>query len=68
MYFEMWIVITNITIGASNNRTGNLQYGGDWLLESTNENIKNIYFTDNIDNYEDVLILSTQNNALSTNV
>ena len=43
------------TIGASNNKTGNTQCGGDWVLESTGQDIKFIYFVDSICNYENVL-------------
>jgi hypothetical protein len=35
-------------VGASNNYTGNIQYGGDWNMESTGENIETIYFTQEI--------------------
>ena len=50
-YYNIIYRETNVIIGASNNLTGNIKYGGDWVLESTNEDIKNIYFTDNIDEY-----------------
>jgi alpha-tubulin suppressor-like RCC1 family protein len=40
-----------ITVGASNGKTGNIKYGGNWVMESTNEDIKTIYFTELIDNY-----------------
>jgi hypothetical protein len=33
-------------VGASNNETGNVEYGGDWIMESTGENIEFLYFTD----------------------
>jgi len=42
---------TNVIIGASNNKTGNIKYGGDWLLESTSQNIERIYFTKSIEYY-----------------
>jgi hypothetical protein len=42
---------TNIIIGASNNKTGNIKYDGDWLLESTSQNIERIYFTKSIEYY-----------------
>ena len=48
--------LTGITVGASNNRTGNLQYGGDWLMESTCEDIEKIYFTRSIEYYRYLLI------------
>ena len=40
----------NVIIGNSSNFTGNM-VGNDWIMESTGENIKNLYFTDNINNY-----------------
>ena len=43
---------TNTIIGASNDKTGNIKYGGDWLLENTCENIESIYFTSNIEYYK----------------
>ena len=54
-YFEIIKKETGITVGASNDQTGNIQYGGDWLLESTNEDIKNVYFTEQISNYTETL-------------
>jgi hypothetical protein len=58
LQYEIWDnyynTLTNSTttiIGASNNKTGNLNYGGDWLLENTSENIESIYFTNNIEYY-----------------
>lgn len=39
---------TNVVIGASNDNTGNLKYGGNWVMESTMENIKTIYFNSTI--------------------
>ena len=50
---------TGIPVGASDDDTGNLKYGGDWILESTQENIQTIYFNDLIQNYADVLTLTT---------
>lgn len=41
-----------IIVGASNNRTGNLRYGGDWTMESTGEDIERIYFTKSIEYYK----------------
>ena len=43
---------TNITVGASNDRTGNIKYGGDWTMESDGQDIKPIYFNDDIKNYK----------------
>lgn len=38
----------NINIRSSDDNTGNLKVGGDWLLESDNINIKDLYFTNDI--------------------
>jgi len=46
---------TNVIIGASNNKTGNLQYGGDWTMESTAEDVEGIYFTKSIEYYKYLL-------------
>jgi alpha-tubulin suppressor-like RCC1 family protein len=43
--------LSPITIGASNGKTGNIKYGGNWVMESTNEDIKSIYFTESIEHY-----------------
>ena len=50
-YYELLNKITNVICGASNNNTGNLQYGSDWIMENTNENVRDIYFTNSINNY-----------------
>ena len=65
-YIQFYQIVQNetgITVGASNDKTGNLKYGGDWELENTLENIKNIYFNSNIDNYSSTLDTTT----ISTN-
>ena len=33
---------TGLVVGASNDQTGNLQYGGNWTMENTLENIKTL--------------------------
>ena len=40
--------LSGINIRASDDETGNLKHGGDWVLESDNVNIKDIYFNDQI--------------------
>ena len=45
----------NVIVGASETKLGSSQYGGDWILENTKENIENIYFTPQIEKYEHVL-------------
>lgn len=46
-----------LIIRASNDRTGNLNSGGDWILETTNEDIKKLYFNENINNWNYLLDL-----------
>ena len=42
---------TGVTVGASNDKTGNIKYGGDWVLESTRQDVEFLYFTKNIEYY-----------------
>ena len=51
-YYNILISNTSTIIGASDNKTGNIKYGGDWILESTGQDIESIYFTKNINYYE----------------
>ena len=50
-YYQLLTLETGITVGASNNLTGNIKYGGDWIMESTSEDIELVYFTKNIEYY-----------------
>jgi hypothetical protein len=70
---EYYAKLEGITVGASNNRTGNLQYGGDWIMESTCEDVESIYFTQSIDYYSyllgngfNVIVIDTSNNVWTT--
>jgi len=58
-YFYLLNKETGVIVGASDNETGNLKYGGDWILESTNEDIDNIYWNSDISNYTTTLVTST---------
>jgi len=51
-YFE-FIMADNIgvKVRASNDRTGNLNSGGDWVLENTDEDVRELYFNNNIINW-----------------
>ena len=52
----------NLIVRASNNKSGNLQHGGDWILESTNEDITSLYFNEHIGQWSHLLgILSDYN-------
>ena len=54
-YYDNLTQETGTLVGASNNRTGNLQYGGDWTMESTGQDIEFIYFTKSIEYYKYLL-------------
>lgn len=49
---------SGLVVGASNDQTGNLHYGGNWTMENTLENIKTVYFSSTIENYTGLLFLS----------
>ena len=50
-YYAILTQETSVIVGASNDQTGNIQYGGDWTMESTSEEIEFIYFTESIEYY-----------------
>ena len=54
-YYSMIGQQTGVVVGASDKYTGNSTYGGDWVLESTGEDIEFVYFTDAIENYRFLL-------------
>ena len=60
-YYNELKAQTNVTIGASNDLTGNIKYGGDWVLESTGEDIRSVYWTNLIDDYNKLLVIVTIN-------
>ena len=45
----------NVVVGASLDDTGNLRYGGDWVMENTMQDVQNIYFSAEIENYTGLL-------------
>ena len=49
---------TAMNIRVSDDDTGNLKVGGDWILESDNVNVKDLYFTDEINKYLGLLYTS----------
>jgi hypothetical protein len=51
----------NLIVRASNNKSGNLQHGGDWILESTNEDITNLYFNETIGQWSHLLGITGSN-------
>jgi len=57
-YYELLKFKSNVLIGASENETGNIIYGGDWTMENTNKNIEYIYFKKSIEYYMHLLDVS----------
>jgi len=54
-YFSILQSETGVIVGASNDTTGNLKYGGNWVLENTHQNVENTYFNKSIEYYQYVL-------------
>ena len=54
-YYAVLTKETGVIVGASNDKTGNIKYGGDWIMESTHEDIELIYFTKSIEYYSYLL-------------
>jgi len=55
-YYQILQSETGVIVGASDDNTGNLKYGGDWIMESTQEDISQIYFTSAIVNFASLLL------------
>ena len=60
---------TNVVVGASSDNTGNIHYGGDWIMESTGQDVEVLYFSRNIDYYQYLLgsIYSYSSFVIATN-
>lgn len=54
-YYSILKSQTGVVVGASNDNTGNLKYGGNWVLENTHQNVEMTYFTESIEYYQYVL-------------
>ena len=54
-YYDILKQSTGVIVGASDNKTGNIKYGGDWILESTSQDIETVYFTKSIEYYSYLL-------------
>ena len=50
-YYQILAENTGVIVGASNDKSGNIKYGGDWIMESTSQNIEFVYFTKSIEYY-----------------
>jgi hypothetical protein len=64
-YYEFLTQSTGVIVGASDDKTGNIKYGGDWILESTSEDIETIYFTQSIEYYQYLLDNLTWYNGIT---
>jgi len=47
--------VGSVTVGASEDKTGNLRYGGNWVMENTREKVDTIYFNEGISYYKHLL-------------
>ena len=56
MFFQLLRTQTGVVVGASENDTGNIKFGGDWILESTMEDIRDVYFTSAVENWASLLV------------
>ena len=45
----------NVVVGASLDATGNVKYGGNWVMENTMENVRDLYFNPAIENFAALL-------------
>ena len=58
-YYELLQYYSTTIIGASKDLTGNINYGANWIMENTNEDIQHTYFNENITNYSSTLARSS---------
>jgi hypothetical protein len=54
-YYAVLLAKTGVVVGASDDKSGNIKYGGDWVLESTGEDVEKVYFTSMIEYYQYLL-------------
>ena len=64
-YYTQLTQATSVIIGASDDKTGNIKYGGDWIMESTSEDLESIYFNQNIGYYNYLLDITIQIRAFA---
>ena len=75
-FYDVLTKETGVVVGASDDRTGNIKFGGDWVMESTSQDIEFIYFTQGIEYYtylldsysQHVAFMDTSGNILSIGV
>ncbi len=54
-YYRLLEQNTGVIVGASDDKTGNIKSGGDFVMESTSQDIETIYFTKNMEYYSFLL-------------
>ena len=57
LFYQLLRLKTGVVIGASDDNTGNMKLGGDWIMESTHEEVGQIYFTSAIENWASLLLI-----------
>ena len=67
-YYTILTKETGVVVGASNDKTGNIKYGGDWVMENTSQNIELIYFTKSIEYYSYLLDAMTNHTVVFQSV
>ena len=67
---DYFATFQNVVVGASLDNTGNVKYGGDWVMENTQENIKSVYFNAGIANFTALLdtYTYTYTDSVNTNI
>jgi hypothetical protein len=65
-YYNILNNLTGVIVGASDDYTGNIKYGADWIMESTGEDVQSIYWDDNIFNYSNQLDSTSLNQSGGT--
>jgi alpha-tubulin suppressor-like RCC1 family protein len=58
---------TGVDFRASTNFTGNAEAGADWIMESDNVDIREVYFTDKISGFKEVLYTYTNSSMFGSN-
>jgi hypothetical protein len=54
---DFFSTFKNVVVGASLDNTGNVHYGGNWVMENTMENVRDLYFTADIENFATLLVV-----------
>jgi alpha-tubulin suppressor-like RCC1 family protein len=63
-FFDLLEANSSTIVGASDDLTGNIKFGGDWELEKTTDDIKSTYFTSEINSYSELLALTVYHTSI----